>query len=117
MESKKVNDQAKTYAMLCHLGGLVGYVVPFGNLLVPFLIWQLKKTEMPSVEAPAKESLNFQISITIYMIIAGILTLLLIGIPLMLAVMIADIVFIIKAAIAANNGQEYHYPLTIKIIN
>ena len=107
----------KTWAMLCHLTALSFYIgVPFGNILGPLIIWLIKKDEMPTVDQHGKESLNFQISMTIYGLVAGLLTFVLIGFLLLPIVVIAQIVFVVIASIKANNGEAYRYPLTIRFI-
>src|SRR4051794_35065816 len=56
----------KMWAMLSHLTALCGYlIVPFGNIIAPLVIWLIKKDTMPLVDDQAKESLNFQITLTI----------------------------------------------------
>ena len=63
-----------TWAMLCHLSALSTYIgVPFGHIILPLIIWLIKKDASPFIDEQGKESLNFQISMTIYGIIAGIL--------------------------------------------
>lgn len=114
MASSKANNDT-TMAALAHLSGLLGFVVPFGNIVAPLLIWLFRK-DSEFVADQAKESLNFQISMTIYMIISGILVLILVGFLLMLVLLLVDIVFIIKATIAANNGTKYRYPFTIRLV-
>lgn len=109
-------QQENTWAVVSHIGALIGVVVPFGNILLPLLIWLGKKNESAFIAANAKESLNFQISVTIYTIIAAILAFLLIGIPLLLALLVLEIVCVIKASIAASNSKEYKYPLTIRFV-
>ena len=109
-------DQEKTYAMLCHLLALAGYVVPFGNLFGPLVIWLMKKDEFASVDENGKESLNFQISVTIYAFVAGILCFVVIGIPLLIGLLIAQLVFIIIASVKVNNGESYRYPATIRLL-
>jgi uncharacterized Tic20 family protein len=110
--------QSRTWGMLCHLAGLAVYIgVPFGNILGPLVVWLIKKEEFPFVDEQGKEALNFQISITIYGIIAGILIIVLIGIPLLLGLLVAHIVLIIVAAIKANEGESYRYPFTIRLIS
>ena len=109
--------EEKTWALFCHVSAFAMFIFPFGNILAPLIIWLIKKDEMPLVDDQGKESLNFQISITIYLLIAGILTLLIIGIPLLIAIGIFDIVMIIIAAIKANEGEKYRYPLTIRLVN
>lgn len=110
--------QARTWGMMCHLAALSCWVgVPFGNILGPLLVWLIKKDELPIVNEQGKESLNFQISITIYFIGAIILAILLIGIPLIIALAIAHVVLVIVATVKVSNGEQYSYPFTIKFIN
>jgi len=109
-------SQARTWDMLCHLSALAGYVIPFGNVIGPVIIWQIKKTEFPSVDEHGKEAVNFQISVLIYTFVSILLTFLLIGIPLLVATVIGNLVLIAIATIKANNGEAYRYPLTIRFI-
>ena len=108
---------ARTWAMFCHLGALAGYIIPFGNIIAPLVIWLIKKDESPFVDDQGKESLNFQISITIYALVALVLTLIIIGFFLLLAVGIFALVMVIVAAVKANDGEKYRYPLCIRFIN
>ena len=55
--------------MLCHLSSLAGSVIPFGNIVGPLVVWLIKKDEYAFVDDQGKESLNFQISITIYTVV------------------------------------------------
>src|SRR5699024_9637063 len=64
---------ARNWAMWCHLSALSGLVVPFGNVLAPLILWQMKRNEMPSVEEHGKESLNFQLSALIYLLAGGVI--------------------------------------------
>jgi uncharacterized Tic20 family protein len=111
-----VPQQARTYGMLCHLLAFAGFFVPFGNIIGPLVMWLVKKDEMPFVDDQGKEVLNFQISMTIYTFVALLLCLILIGIPLLLALLIADLVLTIIGAIRANSGEWYRYPFTIRFI-
>ncbi len=52
---------ARTWAMLCHIGAFAGYIIPFGHIIAPLVIWLIKKDESPFVDDQGKESLNFQI--------------------------------------------------------
>ena len=87
-----------------------------GGIIVPLIIWQIKKDEHPFVDEQGKEAVNFQISILIYEVVAGLLMLICVGAFLLLAVMIFNIVFLVIAAIKANDGFHYHYPLCIRFI-
>ncbi len=107
---------ARTWEMLAHLSALAGILVPFGNLLGPFIIWQIKKAEFPSVEAHAKAALNFHLSCLIYGIVAALLIIVVIGFFLLMALGIFGLVCAILATIKVNNGQPWKYPLTLNLI-
>ena len=107
----------KMWAMLSHLTALSGFlVVPFGNVIAPLVIWLIKKDTMSFVDDQAKESLNFQITLTIGMLISAVLTLLCVGYILLLGLWIAGIVFVIIAALKANEGVKYRYPFALRLI-
>lgn len=107
----------RMWGMLCHLTALLGFVgVPFGNIVGPLVVWLVKRNESGFVDDQGKEALNFQISMIIYGIVAALLMIVLIGFVLLIALVIADIVLVIVAAIKANNGEPYRYPLTIRLI-
>ena len=113
--------QERTWAMLCHLTTLVVYLgLPLANIIAPLVIWLLKKDQYPLVDDQGKEALNFQISVTLYALVAFLLTLTLIlaplTIPLLIAVVVFDLVMTIIATIKANDGIAYRYPLTIRFI-
>jgi uncharacterized Tic20 family protein len=108
--------QARTWAMLCHIGAFAGYLIPFGHIIAPLILWLVKKDESSLVDDQGKESLNFQISMTIYAVIAGLLILVVIGIILLIALGIFDLIVVIVAAVKANEGEKYRYPLSIRFI-
>jgi hypothetical protein len=108
--------QDRTWNMLCHLTALAGFFIPLGNFLGPFVIWLLKKNEIPSVDAHGRESLNFQISMLIYFVVAGLLVFVFIGIPLLIALGLAALICVIIASVKASNGVLYRYPLTIRFL-
>jgi hypothetical protein len=122
MESGYVPDlpprEARMWAMWCHLAALSGLVIPipFANIIVPFIIWTMKKDQDPFIDEQGRESLNFQISLLIYGIISGILILVVVGIILLPVVYIFGLICVIIAAIRANDGADYRYPLTIRLI-
>lgn len=108
--SSSMPGDDKTWAILSHVLTFVG------GFIAPLVIYLIKKDESPYVRHHAAEALNFQLSIIIYAIVSMILILVLIGILLILAVAIGALVFTIIAAIAASNGEEYRYPLTIRFV-
>ena len=106
----------KNWAMGCHLIALAGFVIPFGNIIGPLVFWLIKKDESEFVDEQGKESLNFQISVSIYAIFAAILVILLVGIFLLVAIGIFSLVMVIIAGIKASQGEKYRYPLSIRFI-
>ena len=114
-ENQTTKDE-RTWAMLCHFSAFTGLIFPLGNFLAPLIIWLIKKEEFPFVEDQGKEVLNFQISMTIYLIISGILCIILIGIPIVIGLIIFSFIITIIATISANDGKSYRYPLNLKLI-
>jgi len=106
----------RTWAMLCHFSTYIGFIFPFGNIIVPLIIWLSKREDLPLVEDQGREVLNFQISMTIYFIISGILCIILIGIPIVIGLIIFDFIITIVAAISANDGKYYRYPINLRLI-
>lgn len=102
--------------MFLHLGGLLNtFAFPFGALAT-ILIWQLKKDQMPALDAHGKMATNWLISFTIYMFVSIVLVFLVVGILLVPIIWIIGVVFPIIAGIKANNGEFWQYPLTIKFL-
>jgi len=115
MENTASSDD-RTMAMLCHLSAFAGVVIPFGNIIGPLVIWLLKKDSSPYIDYHGKESLNFQIAFTIYMIVALLLMMVLIGFILAPILGIGGLVLMIMAAIKAKDGEEYRYPFIFRLI-
>jgi len=113
----EISKDARMWAMICHLAGLAGLVVPIvGCVVGPLVVWQIKKEEFTFVNEQGKEAVNFQISMLIYGIVAGLLCFVCVGFVLAPAVAIFDLVFLLIAAVKANDGHHYRYPLTIRFI-
>lgn len=117
-DSAEISKDARLWAMICHLAGLAGFVVPVivSGVIAPLIIWLIKKDEDPFIDENGKEVVNFQISISIYSMACIPLVFIVIGVPLLIGVWIFDLVCIIIAALKANEGQHYRYPLTIRLI-
>jgi uncharacterized Tic20 family protein len=114
--SKEANRDARMWAMFCHLAGLAMFIplLPIiGNIIAPLIIWQIKKDDYPFVDEQGKEAFNFQLSILVYLIV---LCLTCIGVVLVPVLIVLDVVFLLIAAINANEGNHYRYPLTIRFI-
>ena|ERR1035438_1441272 len=116
-------SQARMWNMLCHLSALAGFVVPFGNILGPLIVWQIKKNEFPSVDVHGKASLNFQITVSFVLIagvaVAFITSFFCIGyllFPVVFLIGLAGLVFAVIAGIKANNGEDYKYPWSLELV-
>jgi uncharacterized Tic20 family protein len=109
------NDE-RTYSMLCHLSALSGLIIPFGNVIGPLVLWLLKKDEYPEVDRQGKAALNFQLSLTIYSIIAAILIVILVGFVLLGAIFLFGLIMTIVASVKSSNGERFEYPLSINLI-
>jgi len=110
--------------MLCHLSALAAFIgVPFGNILGPLLVWQIKKNEFPSVDVHGKAALNFQITVALAalasVIVGFVLMIICVGwlfIALAILIGLAGLIFAIIAGIKANNGEDYKYPFSFQFI-
>ena len=110
------SSEERTWALAAHIGSLVAAWFALG-FLAPLLVLLTKGNSSAFVRRHAVESLNFQISLLIYLIGSAILWLVIIGIFLTVALGVFALVVIILATIAASNGQDYRYPLTIRLIS
>ncbi|MBG0828928.1 DUF4870 domain-containing protein [Planomonospora sp. ID67723] len=100
-----------TMAMVAHLLGLLtGFVGP----LVVYLV---KKDESPFAREQAAEALNFQLTLMIAYFVSLLLAFALIGFLLMPVIWIGSIIFMVVAAVAANRGERYRYPLNIRFVS
>jgi uncharacterized Tic20 family protein len=111
------SSDVRTWCVLCHASALLGLFFHFlGHILGPLIVWLIKRGDSPEIDAHGKESLNFQISMLIYDIIAFILFIVFIGIPILIALWILNTVLVIIASIRASEGKFYRYPFTIRLI-
>jgi uncharacterized Tic20 family protein len=113
-----IDPNAKQWALFAHLSALLlGWVGPL-------IIYLVKKEEHPFIADQSREALNFNLSVLLYFLIGGVatfvLTLIIIGlllIPVLIAMGVAWLVLVILAAVRANSGEAYRYPLTIRFVN
>ena len=100
----------KMWAILVHLGGI------FFNFLPALIGYIILKDRGPFVRQHTTSALNFQITVLLAYVVGGLTTLILIGFLILIAAGIVNIVFSILAAVAANKGLGYEYPLAIKFL-
>ncbi len=112
--SGSADKDARTWAMITHLTALAGFILPFGNLLGPLIVWAIKKDEHAFVNEQGKEAINFQLTMTIAFIVAFILIFVVIGIPLLVLLCIFNLIMIVVAAVKANDGTHFRYPVSIR---
>lgn len=113
----EIDSEDRTWGILVHASGYVGLVMPIvGNTIVPLIIWLIKKEESEFVDANGKNAVNFQISWSIYLILAGFSVVILIGFVLLPLVALGWFVLTAVASINTSNDQVYTYPLTIRFV-
>jgi uncharacterized Tic20 family protein len=119
-----VAGPSRSWEVACHLSALSGWLTGgVGWIAGPLIVWLLKKSELPGVDAHGKEALNFQISIFLYsigMLLVAFLTCGLGGIllvPVAFVLGLVQIVFTVIAGIKASNGELYRYPFTVRLVS
>lgn len=116
-DAPQVSKDEQNWAMFCHLSALSGFIIPFGSVIGPLVIWLMKRAEMPMVEVHGKEVLNFQITVMIAAAVSFVLMFVVIGFVLLAVVAIGALVLTIMAAIKVSNGDySYRYPFTLRLI-
>jgi|SRR5437868_245169 len=109
--------EERNWAVACHLSALAGLLVwGVGIILGPLIVWLIKKDTLPFVSDQGREALNFQITVFLAGVVCTALIWVLIGIPLLVALAVFDLVFIIIAAVKASEGVEYRYPISLRLI-
>lgn len=111
----------RTWAMMGHLSAILASLLTglLGGWIGPLIVWLIKKDESPFIDDQGKEALNFQITLIIIYVVAYAVTLATCGLLffVLFIPLVLQIVFGIIAAIRANNGEAYRYPMTIRMIN
>lgn len=127
-------NQEVSGAVLTHLASFASLIVPFGNILGPLIVWLIKKDESNFVDVHGKESLNFQITYTLIMLIlvgmgvgfavssglsgfeSGIALSVILSVLLIIMYWIFGLVMVIIAAVKANQKEYFRYPVSIRFI-
>ncbi len=110
------SQEARQWAMFCHLAAFVGLIIPFGNLIGPLIVWQLKRELDPFVDDQGKEALNFHITVSIAALVCMLLAVVVIGFLLLPLLGLAALVLTIIGGIKANEGKVYRYPLCWRLV-
>lgn len=115
-EIRVLSETERNWAMFCHLAAFAGFFVPFGGVIGPLVIWLSKRDESTWINENGKASLNFQLSMLLYMVLVAPLCLIIIGIPILIMLGTLKIVCIIIASVRASKGEEFRYPLAIPFV-
>lgn len=104
----------RTYCMVIHLSQLSSFVVPGLGFILPFVLWIVHKVQDEAINQHGKVTANWLLSLLIYSIICTVLAFILIGIVGFAILGLLNLVFAIIAAMKANNGELWPYPLSIQ---
>jgi len=113
---RDVAAETNRWAFFLHLSLLAGYIVPLAGFIAPLVIWQSKKQELPGLDVHGRNATNWIISELIYGAAAGVLAIIIIGLPLLMALALAAVIFPIVAAVKATDGKTWIYPLALPIL-
>ena len=115
--SGTATQDERTWALLAHLSGLIASFLGGMSFLGPLIVWLIKKDQSEFVGDQAKEALNFQIAVTIALVVSFVIAALTcVGAILIPIVGVGALVFAIIGAMEANKGVAYRYPYTIRLI-
>jgi uncharacterized Tic20 family protein len=115
-EIRVLSETERNWAMFCHLSAFAGFFFPFGGIIGPLICWLSRRSESTWINENGKASLNFQLSILLYAVLAFPLCFIIIGIPIVILLVTLKIVCIIIASVRASKGEEFKYPLAIPFI-
>jgi len=106
------------WAAACHLLGLADFSFSFLmiGILAPLVLWLALKDSDPEVDHAGKETINFQLNLLFWQVIFTGLAFCFIGIPLLIALPVLEIVLVVLATIETFNGKRYRYPYIVRIL-
>lgn len=109
--------EERLWAAGCHLAALAGYFIPIiGNILGPLIVWMLARDKSPFINEQGKESINFQITMSIAAFVAFLLIFVAVGVFLMPIIALVDLILIIIAAVTVYQGKAYRYPFSLRLL-
>jgi uncharacterized Tic20 family protein len=110
------DQRVRNTAAAAHLSTFAGLVLPFGSVIGPLAVWLTRRDRDPFIDDAGREALNFGISIAVYGLVMLVAALMLVGIPFLIVGVVAWVVLASLAAVKANQGQSYRYPLTMRFV-
>lgn len=102
--------------MLCHLLGFANYVIPFGGILAPLIVWNIKKDESRYIDEQGRESVNFQITMAILALLMIPLCFVIIGFFGLAAIGLYGFIMTIVGTVRASDGKDFRHPLALRLI-
>lgn len=112
-EDPSNDKETRQWSMFLHFSLLAGWIVPLAGLIVPILLWQMKKDELPGIVPHAHVVMNWMVTSLVYGLICFVLLFVLVGVFGFIALAIATIIFAIMGGLKANEGVLWEYPGTI----
>ena len=109
-------EEINTYCMWIHLSQLAGFVVPFAGVVIPIVLWQIRLRDSKIIDLHGRAVTNWIISSIIYAVVFTVLIYVLIGFPLLAALLIASLAFPIYGSLQAQKGNVWKYPGAIRFI-
>jgi len=109
--------RTREWAMYIHFSLLAGYLIPGAGFILPIVLWQIKKDELPGVDTHGRIATNWIISHLIYAVASLFMILIFIGIPMLVVLGVVAVVFPIVGGIKANNGEVWKYPCSIRFLS
>jgi uncharacterized Tic20 family protein len=115
-EVKALSESERNWAMLCHLSAFAMFFFPFGGVIGPLICWLSRKDESAWVDVNGKASMNFQLSVLLYIVLTIPLLFIIVGIPIIMFLVTLRIVCIIIASVKSSKGEKFRYPLSIPFL-
>jgi uncharacterized protein len=116
MPSAPSSDE-RTWAMIAHLSAFAGMVMPWlGQVGGPLVIWLTRRDQSAFVERQAREALNFNLTVVLASFLCAAFFLIGIGILLWAALALIWFILTIVAAVRANEGIDYRYPVSLRLL-
>lgn len=116
--------EERTWALIAHLGGPAGLLLSAGlfGFAVPLVVWLARREDSPFLDHQGKEALNFQLTLFVMHVVAWLFVLVTLGVgllvvvPFFLVLWIVGLILGVVAALRANEGLRYRYPLTVRFL-
>ena len=112
----QIRPEDKQWAMLAHLSAVVSIALGGMAFLGPLIVWLVKKDQSKFVDDQGKEALNFQLTMLIATVVCALSVFAFVGVVLLPAVVVVNIVFSILAGVEANKGKTYRYPVALRFL-